>query len=148
MSKSGAKFMNQSSAFSRLVAVPLASVLNYTAIMAQDTSGGAGVLLASAEVEAKLGKGIFPPAQNRTHAARPLEKKTVARSSHPSRQTTAGNRTNNSGRSGNRNTNTGRTNQPTLDAEDYNQKGDEYFDAGQYDKAAASYEQALHLRAN
>src|SRR5437879_10575378 len=36
--------------------------------------------LASADVEAKLGKGIFTPAQNKTHATKTLEKKTVERS--------------------------------------------------------------------
>src|SRR5258708_24996442 len=48
-----------------------------------DISGGANVLLASAGVEAKLGKGIFSSPPNRAHAAKPLEKKTIVRSAHP-----------------------------------------------------------------
>src|ERR1700741_3595473 len=92
--------MIKPSAFSRVVVITLTSVLSLSATIAQqDISGGAVPVLAGAEVEAKLGKGIFTPVQNRAHAAKPLEKKTVARSAHTSRQTTAGNRQgNNSGR--------------------------------------------------
>src|SRR6185436_15019412 len=50
-----------------------------------DISGGANVLLASADVEAKLGKGIFSSPANRAHAVKQLEKKTVVRSAHPVR---------------------------------------------------------------
>src|SRR4051812_26332443 len=87
--------MTKFSLVSRALVVTLTSTLILNAAIAQDISGGAGILLANAEVEAKLGKGIFTPAQNRTHAAKPLEKKTVVRTSHSSRQTTAGNRQNN-----------------------------------------------------
>ena len=104
--------------------------------------------MANAEVEAKLGKGIFTPAKNRQHAAKPLEKKTVTRSAHTTRQTTAGNR-----QTGGRvhlripeEVGSIRERARRPDAEDYNQKGDEYFDAGQYDKAAESYQQAIRLR--
>src|SRR5258706_5622437 len=65
------------------------------ASFATDISGGANVLLASADIEAKLGKGIFSRPQNRAHAPKALEKKTVVRSAHPVRpqiQTTASNR--------------------------------------------------------
>jgi tetratricopeptide (TPR) repeat protein len=109
-----------------------------------------GSLLAGAEVEAKLGKGIFTPAQNRTHAASPLEKKTVARSAHTSRQTQPQpsgqqQRTRDESEHGH---NFYRRNDytPVLDADDYNQQGDELFDAGQFDKAAAAYQQAIKLR--
>ena len=108
--------MIKPSVFTRVIVLTLTSALTLSATLAQqDISGGAGSLLAGAEVEAKLGKGIFTPAQNRTHAAKPLEKKTVTRSAHTSRQTTAGNRQgNNSGRGSNRNTNTGSTNTGTT----------------------------------
>ena len=137
--------MKKPSAATRVVAIAMTSLMFSTATVAQDISGGAGVLQANAEVEAKLGKGIFTPAKNRQHAAKPLEKKTVSRSAHTTRQTTTGNR-----QTGGRtpaNTGGGGSN-PTraLDAEDYNQKGDEFFDAGQYDKAAESYQQAIRLR--
>src|SRR5437588_9108021 len=46
----------------------------------QDIGGGANVLIASADVEAKLGKGIFSTPQNRAHAPKHIEKKTIARS--------------------------------------------------------------------
>src|ERR1041385_6522869 len=87
--------MTQPSIFSRLAAIALLLAVAYAALIAQDISGGAGVLLASADVEAKLGKGIFTPAQNKTHATKTLEKKTVVRSvrsAHATRQTTANNR--------------------------------------------------------
>ncbi|HEX3083228.1 MAG TPA: hypothetical protein VHP99_01795, partial [Pyrinomonadaceae bacterium] len=45
----------------------------------QDISGGAGVLLANADVEAKLGKGIFTPVQNKPHVNKALDKKPVRR---------------------------------------------------------------------
>src|ERR1043166_2522921 len=113
--------MTQPSIFSRIAAVASILAVTYAALIAQDISGGAGVLLASADVEAKLGKGIFTPAQNKPHAPKPLEKKTVARSTraaHANRQT-AGNRqtsgnsgaSRNSGNSGN----TGGNNQTSTD---------------------------------
>ena len=33
-----------------------------------------------------------------------------------------------------------------LDAEGYNKQGDDFFDAGQYDKAAQSYQEAIRQR--
>src|SRR5713101_2554673 len=106
--------MSKPSTLSRVAASTLALVLTFGLAIAQDISGGAGVLLASADVEAKLGKGIFTPAQNRPHAAKTLEKKTVTRtvrSAHTTRQTTAGNRqSNNSGGDSTGNTSSGNTN--------------------------------------
>src|SRR5262249_38799862 len=139
--------------------------------LAQDLSGGAGVLLASAEVEAKLGKGIFTPAQNKPHATKPLEKKTVARpvkSAHSVRPNTATLASNRQGSRPARPT-TGETKpatdeskpeprdilsgpvlggpvRRTLTAENYNQQGDDLFDGGQYDKAAESYQKATALK--
>src|SRR6266852_1318513 len=153
--------MSKPSTLSRVAASTLALVLTFGLAIAQDISGGAGVLLASADVEAKLGKGIFTPAQNRPHAAKTLEKKIIVRSvraAHTTRQTTAGNRqtTGNSGTSGN---STGGAKPITdvggpvlggparhvLDAAGYNKQGDDLFDAGQYDKAADSYQQAIKM---
>src|SRR5437016_8395160 len=100
--------MTQPSIFSRLAAIALLLAVTFAALIAQDISGGAGVLLASADVEAKLGKGIFTPAQNRPHATRTLEKRTVVRSAHATRQTTATNRQTNT----NTNTNTSGDSRP------------------------------------
>src|SRR5216684_7306292 len=108
------KMMTQPSLYSRVAVSLLALALSGfvdIASRAQDITGGASVFLASAEVEAKLGKGIFTAAPNRAHAAKHFEKKTVARSvraAHTQRQTTttttttAGNtqRTNNGGDTG------------------------------------------------
>ncbi|HXI22399.1 MAG TPA: tetratricopeptide repeat protein, partial [Pyrinomonadaceae bacterium] len=160
--------MTQPSIFSRLAAIALLPAVAYAALIAQDISGGAGVLLASADVEAKLGKGIFTPAQNKTHAVKTLEKKTVARSvraAHATRQTTANNREtntntntsgNNSSGNNNRSTNNNVSGGPlggparrvggSLDAEAFNKQGDDFFDAGQFDKAAASYQKAIKER--
>src|SRR5882762_1113197 len=100
------EMMTQPSLYSRLAVSLLALALSgfvEIASRAQDLAGGASVFLASAEVEAKLGKGIFTPAPNRAHAPKHFEKKTVARSvraAHPQRTitTTAGNtQTTNSG---------------------------------------------------
>src|SRR6185295_2087086 len=158
--------MTQPSILSRLATIALLLAVAYAALIAQDISGGAGVLLASADVEAKLGKGIFTPAQNKTHATKTLEKKTVARSvraAHATRQTTANNRETNTNTSGNNSS--GNTNRSTndnvsggplggparrvggsLDAEAFNKQGDDFFDAGQFDKAAASYQKAIKER--
>src|SRR5207253_10101998 len=103
----------------RVTATALAFLFAYAAVIAQDIAGGAGVLLASADVEAKLGKGIFTPAQSRPHANKTPERKTIARSvrsAHPPRTNTAGNRPADTGNTGNR---TGGT-RPTMDAEAYN----------------------------
>src|SRR5882724_5749418 len=156
-----------------------------TTVRAQDISGGAGALLASADVEAKLGKGIFSTPPNKAHAPKHFEKKTVARparaAAHPQRQTTASGRQETA-----RVTKPPRTADSTkprnesskprvesskprvesskprtesskppdepakhvLTAEEYNRQGDDFFDAGQYEKAAASYQQAVHLQPN
>src|SRR5690242_9604788 len=152
--------MTKPSISSRVTATALALLLAYAVVIAQDISGGAGVLLASADVEAKLGKGIFTPAQSKPHINKAPEKKTVARSvraAHP-RTNTAGNRntgnTGNTGNSGNSdgNTNSNRTGtggtRPAMDAEAYNKQGDDFFDAGKYNEAATSYQQAIKLRAD
>ena len=87
--------MTQASLCSRIttsiLALSLIFLANARALNAQDISGGAGVLLVSADVEARLGKGIFTSPQNVAHAPKRLEKKTVARvrSAH-TRQTTGG----------------------------------------------------------
>src|SRR5881394_1076973 len=109
--------MTKPSISSQVTATALALLLAYAAVIAQDISGGAGVLLASADVEAKLGKGIFTPAQNKTHATKTLEKKTVARSvraAHATRQTTANNRESNTNTSGNNSS--GNNNRSTNDS--------------------------------
>ena len=123
---------------------------NARPLNAQDISGGAGVLLVSADVEARLGKGIFTSPQNVAHAPKRLEKKTVARvrSAH-TRQTTGGGgqEANNGGGSGSGGL--GGAPRRVLDAEGYNRKGDDLFDKGQYDNAnkyedaTAAYKQAL-----
>ena len=81
--------MTQPSIFSRLAAIALLLAVTFAALIAQDISGGAGVLLASADVEAKLGKGIFTPVQNKPHVNKAPEKKTVVRAAH---RTNTGNR--------------------------------------------------------
>src|ERR1700693_799893 len=94
--------MTQPSLCSRVAVSLLALALSGVADIAsraQDIRGGASVFVASAEVEAKLGKGIFTPAPNRAHAPKVIEKKTVARSSarvaaHPQRQAIASNTSN------------------------------------------------------
>src|SRR6266705_6422694 len=109
--------ITQPSLYSRvavsLLALALSGFVNLAG-RAQDIAGGASVFLASAEVEAKLGKYIFTPAPNRAHAPKHFEKKTLARSvraAHPQRPTTtttttttAGNTqtTNNGGDTGSR----------------------------------------------
>src|SRR5437667_3498327 len=110
--------MSKHSAFSRVAATTLVCALACSLVMAQDISGGAGVLLASADVEAKLGKGIFTPAQNKTHATKTLEKKTVARSvrsAHATRQTTANNRETNTNTNTSGNNSSGNNNRSTND---------------------------------
>src|ERR1041385_6390397 len=107
--------MTQPSIFSRLAAVASLLAITYAALIAQDISGGAGVLLASADVEARLGKGIFTPAQNKPHATKTLEKKTVARSvrsAHATRQTTATNRQTNTNTNSSGNNSSGNSNRP------------------------------------
>jgi tetratricopeptide (TPR) repeat protein len=141
--------MNKPSTLSKLAAALLILSTPLAAIAQQDISGGAGVLLANADVEAKLGKGIFTPAQNKPHVNKAPEKRPVRRTvvaAHP-RTNSGGNRPTTSGNtSGNRNTgNTGGT-RPAMDAEAYNKQGDDFFDAGKYDQAAESYKQAIKLR--
>src|SRR5256885_3600099 len=130
---------------------------------AQDIGGGASVLIASADVEAKLGKGIFSTPQNRAHAPKHIEKKTIARStvraahtrgtadsgkqgtdsakqgSDSSKQgTDSGKQGSDSGKETGRVDDTGLGAKPlgdaakrVLTAEEYNKRGDSYFDAGQ-----------------
>src|SRR6266404_3220030 len=137
------------------------------ASFATDISGGANVLLASADIEAKLGKGIFSRPQNRAHAPKALEKKTVVRSAHPVRpqiQTTASNRPERDKPvrdkpvrdkpedtipiSDNSSKPLGDAAKRVPVAEDYNKQGDEFFDAGQYQKAVDAYQQSIRMRPN
>src|SRR5207253_4115944 len=135
----------------RAIATAIALLLACSLVMAQDIAGGAGVLLASADVEAKLGKGIFTPAQSKPHVNKTPDKKTVTRSvrsAHP-RANTAGNRSGNTGTTGNTGSSGNRSGagtRPAMDAEGYNKQGDDFFDAGKYDQAAQSYQQAIKLR--
>ena len=130
-----------------ILMLALICLSNARALNAQDISGGAGVLLVSADVEARLGKGIFTSPQNVAHAPKRLEKKTVARvrSAH-TRQTTGGGgqEANNGGGSGSGPL--GGAPRRVLDAEGYNKQGDDLFDKGQYDKALESYQQAVKLK--
>ncbi|HYX30185.1 MAG TPA: tetratricopeptide repeat protein [Pyrinomonadaceae bacterium] len=126
-----------------------AAVLTFSVVVtavAQDISGGAGALLASADVEAKLGKGIFTPVQSKPHVNKVPDKKPVRRTvaSAHTRTNNTGNRTTNSGNnSGNRTSN---GTKPAMDAEAYNKQGDDLFDTGKYDQAADAYQQAIKLR--
>src|SRR5260370_33003781 len=177
--------MTQTSTYARAIVltliVALAGLVYPAVSFAQDISGGASVLTASADVEAKLGKGIFSTPQSRAHAPKHIEKKTIARSTvraahtrqttdpgkqgtDPGKQTTdTGKQTTDTGKQG---TDTGketaRTNDTRRDstkplgdaakrvltAEAYNKRGDNYFDAGQYEKAVEEYRQALHQKPN
>ena len=151
--------ITKSSLCSRVVGATLALALSgFTdagATLAQDISGGAGVLLASADVEARLGKGIFSTPKNVAHAPKRLEKKTVTRAAHPSRPqrtTTAGNKPEPSGsgetpRTGESSKPLGEPAKTVLNAEALNKQGDDYFDAGQYQKAIDAYQQAVKLQA-
>src|SRR5947208_12009515 len=72
------------SLFSRAAVIAVSAALLSSSIAKpgpQDITGGASVLLASSDVEAKLGKGIFSSPQNVAHTTKHLEKKTVARTS-------------------------------------------------------------------
>ena len=75
----------QPSHYSRIAVSTLTLALSFfgnpAASLPQDIAGGASVVLASADVEAKLGKGIFTT-RTRAHTTKNLEKKTVARSAH------------------------------------------------------------------
>src|SRR5215831_16733339 len=138
--------MTKPSTSSHFTAALLISVLAASIIaqQQQDISGGASALLANAEVEAKLGKGIFTPVPKQPHVNKAPDKKPVRRSvaaAHP-RTNTGGNRPTNSG-----NRNTGPT-RPAMDAEAYNKQGDDFFDAGKYDQAATAYQQAIKLRSD
>jgi hypothetical protein len=79
--------ITKSSPYSRVVvgtlALALSGFFNATTAFAQDISGGASVVLASADVEAKVGKGIFSSPKNAAHTPKPIEKKTVTRAAHP-----------------------------------------------------------------
>src|SRR5881296_1396662 len=79
-----------------ILALALSCFAGAAVSQAQDISGGASVLLASADVEARLGKGIFTSPQKVAHAPKRFEKKTVPRpvraAAHSQRQTTASSR--------------------------------------------------------
>src|SRR5207244_11771229 len=76
--------ITQTSTYARaivlMVTVALSGFTNAAVSVAQDIGGGASVLIASADVEAKLGKGIFSTPENRAHAPKHIEKKTIDRS--------------------------------------------------------------------
>ena len=147
------------SRYSRVLVVALALSLSgfvHSVSFAQDISGGANVLLASADVEAKLGKGIFSTPQNRVHAPKHLEKKIVVRAAHStrsSRPSTAGNKPepDNSGDAkpvSHSSKPLGDAAKRVPDAAAFNKQGDDFFDAGQYQKASEAYQQAIHLKAD
>src|SRR6266446_9932247 len=176
--------ITQTSTYARAIVLMVTvalSGLTYPAVsFAQDIGGGASVLIASADVEAKLGKGIFSTPENRAHAPKHIEKKTIARStvrSAHTRQTadsgkqgTASDKqgtdsakqgTDTGKQGGDTGKETGRTNDTgpgskllgdaakgVLTAEEYNKSGDNYFDAGQYEKAVDEYKQALRQKTN
>src|SRR5437762_12049916 len=96
------KRMNESSMLSKLAAV-LLILSTAIAAVAQDISGGAGVLLANADVEAKLGKGIFTPVPSKPHVKKAPEKRPVPRSDRRT-SIAATPPTNTGNTSGNRNT--------------------------------------------
>src|SRR5881398_2138268 len=156
-----------------MVTVALSGLTCPAVSFAQDIGGGASVLIASADVEAKLGKGIFSTPQNRAHAPKHIEKKTIARSTvrsaHTRQTADSGKQGTDSGKQGTdtgkqggdtgketgRTDDTGLGSKPlgdaakrVLTAEEYNKRGDSYFDAGQYEKAVDEYKQALRQRAN
>src|SRR4051794_19370951 len=114
--------MSHPSNFSRVASLFLTLVVS-VAVIAQDISGGAGVLLASADVEAKLGKGIFTPVPSKPHPNKTPEKKPIVRAAHP-RTNMAGNRTNNTGNTGASGNRTSGNARPAMDAEAYNKQGD------------------------
>src|SRR6266498_2197918 len=186
--------ITKSSLCSRVVVVTLALVLsgffNAAAIFAQDITGGASVVNASADVEAKMGKGIFSSPKNVPHAPKPIEKKTVARAAHttrPPRTAVASNKpesprkveatprkveatarktetsarkvgeisgardsskpSDESSKSSDESTKPlGEPAKTVSTAEAYNKQGDDYFDAGQYQKAIDAYQQAVKLQ--
>lgn len=154
--------MSQPSILLRVTAVLCIVAIAYAALIAQDISGGAGVLLASADVEAKLGKGIFTPAQKRKHEKKELEKRVFTREERRAHRTSASSRVNtntntatiaDSQRRPNRNTNDlsqsplgGPARRVGDDAETYLKQGDDYFDKKDYPKAAEAYEQAIRRR--
>src|SRR5262245_14947078 len=85
----------QPSLYSRVVVsslvLALSGFFDCGAILAQDISGGSSMMTASADVEAKLGKGIFTPAPNRVHAVKPVEKRILVssvRSAHTTQRPT------------------------------------------------------------
>src|SRR5438094_9112698 len=99
--------MTQPSLYSRIGTLALALTLalacfgNIGREHAQDISGGASVLLASADVEARLGKGIFTSQRNVVHATKRVEVIARVKSAHV--RQTAGNQT--AGNAGNGNAN-------------------------------------------
>src|ERR1700746_1694041 len=91
--------ITKTSLYSRIVVsvlvLAVSGFIDTGAAFAQDISGGASVVLASADVEAKMGKGIFSSPKNVAHTPKPIEKKTVTRAdhtTHPQRTTIASNK--------------------------------------------------------
>src|SRR3954464_11199941 len=126
--------MSNSSTWSRLAAFLLVITIGAKAlaqdiaggasVIGKDISGGAGLMLANADVEAKLGKGIFTPPQNRPHVNKAPDKRLVRRtiaSAHTRRHTggggIGGRGLGNIGNISNRTT-------PPIEAEAYNNQGD------------------------
>jgi Flp pilus assembly protein TadD len=183
--------INRSSLHSRIVvsalALAMSGFINTGAACAQDISGGASVVLANADVEAKFGKGIFSTPKNTAHAPKPVEKKTVARAAHtthPQRTTVATNKpetprktepsprkvessprkvvtkveevsspressrpSDESSKPADESTKPlGEPAKTVQTAESLNKQGDDYFDAGQYQKAIDAYQQAVRLQ--
>src|SRR5438132_1547509 len=120
---------------------------NLDTLKGQDISGGASADIASAgDLESRLGIGVFTNLQNFAHSSKRLEKKTVSRPEPPARpkkQTTTGGNREPARTGGNR---TGKPVKPALNAEALNDQGDDFFDAGEYEKAIESYKKAVGLQ--
>src|SRR5438094_2069260 len=133
--------MTQPSLYSRIGTLALALTLalacfgNIGREHAQDISGGASVLLASADVEARLGKGIFTTQRNVAHATKRLEVIARVKSAHV-RQTGTGTgqqTTGNTNANGDLNGGPlGDAARRVLTAEQLNEQGDAYFDEAKY----------------
>src|SRR5438552_448088 len=142
--------MIQPSLYSRITTLILTFVLsgfgNFATMRAQDISGGASVLLASVDVEARLGKGIFTSQRNIAHATRRLEIVARVKSAHV-RQTGGGQITDNGNGNGDLNGGPlGGAARHVLTAAQLNEQGDAYFDEAKYDKALQSYQQAVKAK--
>src|SRR5713226_9674631 len=132
-----------------LLTLILFSFTNLATLRGQDISGGASADIASAgDLENRLGIGVFTNLQNFAHASRRVEKKTVSRPDTPARPkkptTTGGNRE--PARTGEPRTHPGKPVKPALNAEALSEQGDDFFDAGDYEKAVESYQKAVGLQ--